>query len=196
MDWVAQLYLAKFFMEIITCNTSKPSFCISSTYDTLPFVSNPKRCKLATKASCFLCNKDICTTSHILGACKVALSQGRFTFHHDSVLRIIITNIRSFIKNIKSTAPTLKQPTIIKFVKKRTRVKNKKSSPSEILHQTSDWVFLGDLDGTFSFPPHTAFTELRPDITIFFNKLKRVILIEFTCPCEKEHGGLAQHQSQ
>ena len=44
---------------------------------------------------------------------------------------------------------------------------------------------LGDLDDTFSFPPHIAFTELRPDITIFSNKLKRVILIELTCPCEE-----------
>ena len=127
------------------------SFCISSTYDPLPSPSNLKRWKLTTKASCFLCNKDTCTTSHILGACKVALSQGRFTFPHDNV----------------------------------TRVKNKNSSPSGILHQASDWVLLGNLDGSFSFTPHIAFTELRPDITIFSNKLKRVILIELTCPYEE-----------
>ena len=35
------------------------------------------------------------------------------------------------------------------------------------------------------FPPHIAFAELRPDITIFSNKLKRVIVIELTCPCEE-----------
>ena len=49
----------------------------------------------------------------------------------------------------------------------------------------SDWVLLGYLDGTFSFPPHITFTELRPGITVFSNKLKRVILIELTCPCKK-----------
>ena len=134
---------------------------------------------------CFLCKKDTCTTSHILGACKVALSQGRFTFRHDNVLRIIISNIRSSIKTIKSSVPSSKQPIKIKFVKKGTIVKTKNSSPSGLLHQASDWVLLGDLDGTFSFPPHIAFTELRPDITIFSNKLKRVILIELTCPCEE-----------
>ena len=47
---------------------------------------------------------------------------------------------------------------------------------------------LGDLDGTFSFLPHIAFTELRSNIFIFIlyfysykifsNKLKIVILIE------------------
>ena len=70
-------------------------------------------------------------------------------------------------------------------MKKGTRVKNKHSSPSGILHQASDWVLLGDLEDTFSFPPHIAFTELRPDITTFSNKPKRIILIELTCPYEE-----------
>ena len=36
---------------------------------------------------------------------------------------------------------------------------------------------------TFFFPPRIAFTKLRPDIIIYSNKLKSVILIELTCPC-------------
>ena len=60
-------------------------------------------------------------------------------------------------------------------MKKGNRVKSKQPSPIGILHQASHWVWLGDLDGTFSFPPHITFTELRPDITIFSNKLERVI---------------------
>ena len=158
------------------------SFCISSTYDTLSSPSNLKRWKLTTEASCFLCNNDTCTTSHILGACKVALGQGRFT--DENVLRIIISNIRSSVKTIKPSVPSSKQPIKIKLVRKGTKVKTKNSSPSGILHQASDWVLLGDLNGTFSFPHHIAFTELTSD-TIFSNKLKRVILIELTCPCEE-----------
>ena len=86
---------------------------------------------------------------HIFGACKVALSQGRFLFHHDSAIRIIIANIRYFIKNIKCNVPTSKQPIKIKFVNKGTSVKTKNSSHCGILHQASDWVLLGDLDDTF-----------------------------------------------
>ena len=183
--WVNYIQQNFSWKSLLAMPVNLSSFCISSTYDTLPSPSNLKRWKLTTEASCFLCNKDTCTTSHILGACKVALSQGRFTFRHDNVLRIIITNIRSSITNIKSTVPTSKQPIKIKFVKKGTRVKNKNSSPSRILHQASGWVLLGNLDGSFSFPSHIAFTELRPDITIFSNKLKRVTLIELTCPCEE-----------
>ena len=77
--------------------------------------------------------------------------QGRLTFHHDNVLRIIISNIRSSIKNIKSSVPTSMQPIKIKFVKKGTRVKKQNSYPSRILHQASGWFFLRDLDGTFLF---------------------------------------------
>ena len=89
------------------------------------------------------------------------------------------------MKNIKSTVSTSKQAIKIKFVKKGTRVKNKNTFLRGILHQGSDWVLLGDLDGSFSFPPHIVFTELRPDTTIFSINLKRVIHIELTCPCEE-----------
>ena len=113
------------------------SFCISLTYDTFPSPSNLKRWKLTTKASCFLCNKDRCTTSDILGVCKVALSQERFTFHHDNVLSTIINNRRCSIKTIKPTVPTLKQSIKIKFINKGTRLKNNQPSPIGILHQAS-----------------------------------------------------------
>ena len=105
---------------------------------TLPFPSNLKKWYFTTEASHFLCNKDMCTASHILGACKVALRQKRFTLLHENVLRIIINNIRSSIKNIKPSLPTSKQPIKIKFVKRETRVKNKNSSPTGILYQASD----------------------------------------------------------
>ena len=112
----------KFLMEIITCNTSKPFFLLRIIiYDNLLSPSNLKRWKL----TCFLHKKYTCTTSHILGASKVALSQGRSTFCHGSVLRIIISNIRSFIKNIKSTVPASKQPIKIKFIRKELQQKSK-----------------------------------------------------------------------
>ena len=93
------------------------SICISLTYDTLPSPNS---------LTWSLCNEDISTVSHILAVFKVALSQGRFTFHHANIVRIIITNIRSFIKNIKSTVPTLKQLIKRKYVKKGSRVKKQK----------------------------------------------------------------------
>ena len=54
-----------------------------------------------------------------------------------------------------------------------------------MLHRASNLVLLGDLDCTFFFRPYIAFTELRPDITILSNKLKRLVYIELTYLCEE-----------
>ena len=72
------------------------SFCLGATYDTLPSPSNLHRSKISTESSCHLCKKNICTTAHVLGACKVSLKQGRYTYRHDAVLRIIVDEIKSF----------------------------------------------------------------------------------------------------
>ena len=52
-------------------------------------------------------------------------------------------------------------------------------------HHESDWVLLADLNSNYCFQVHIAFTQLRPDITIFSNNLRKVILIELTCPCKE-----------
>ena len=157
------------------------SFCLASTFDTLPSPTNLKRWIITTEAVCTLCSKDVCTTTHILGACKVSLQQGRYTFRHDTVLRKVIESLKSFILNIKQAVPE----SSIKFVKKGTKVPHKRTPPVGILHQASDWVLLADIDSNYCFPIHIAFTQLRPDITIFSNVLRKVILIELTCPCEE-----------
>ena len=62
---------------------------------------------------------------------------------------------------------------------------HKKTHPFGILDHASDWVLLADLDSNYCFPIHIVFTQLRPDITIFSNALRKVILIELPCPCEE-----------
>jgi hypothetical protein len=46
-------------------------------------------------------------------------------------------------------------------------------------------MLLADLSDNYVFPSHIALTSLRPDIVIYSNASKRVILIELTCPCEE-----------
>ena len=81
------------------------SFCLASTYDTLPFPTNLKRCRITTETKCILCSKNVCTTAHILGACKVSLLQGRYTFRYDTVLHQDIAALKTFISNIKVAVP-------------------------------------------------------------------------------------------
>ena len=81
------------------------SFCLASTFDTLPSPTYLKRWRITTEVVCTLCSKDVCTTAHILGACKVSLQQGRYTLRHDIVLCKIIECLKSFILNIKQSVP-------------------------------------------------------------------------------------------
>ena len=78
-----------------------------------------------------------------------------------------------------------KEPNFIKFVKKGTNVKQKKTPHVGSLHQSVDWIFIADLNKKCNFLLHIVCTELRPDITINFNSAKKVILIDLTCPCEQ-----------
>ena len=138
------------------------SFCLASTYDVLPSPSNLKRWRICTESSCFLCSKVICTTAHVLGACKVSLTQGRFTFRHDSVLSELASILSSFIKAFPPTPP--KRLIKLAFVKAGKSVSKSKVKPTGILHLASDWAIVSDLQNSYIFPGHIALTSLRPDI--------------------------------
>ena len=53
-----------------------------------------------------------------------------------------------------------------------------------ILLYALDWILLVHRNSN-CFPVYIAFTQLRSDITILSNILRKVILIELTCPCEE-----------
>ena len=169
--------------DILATPPNLLSFCLSSTYDVLPSPNNLKRWHICTESSCFLCNKEVCTTAHVLGGCQSSLNQGRFTFRHDSVLKELAETLKVFLSELPSTPP--KKVNKISFVKKGSFVPKSKYKPTGILHLTDDWVLLSDLDSSYVFPGHIAVSSLRPDIVIFSNSLKRVVLVELTCPCEE-----------
>ena len=60
------------------------SFFLGFTYDTLSSPTKLKRWRITAETMCTLCSKDVCPTAHILGACKVSLIQGRYTFRYDT----------------------------------------------------------------------------------------------------------------
>ena len=128
------------------------SFCLASTYDTLLSPTNLKRQRITTEAMCTKCIKDVYTAAHIIG-CKVSLQQGRYTFRPDTGLHIVIEALKTFILNMKEA--------------KGAKVPRKSIPPVGILHHVSDWVLLADLSSNCCFPVQIAFTQLRPDFTIF-----------------------------
>ncbi|GFO15296.1 reverse transcriptase [Plakobranchus ocellatus] len=62
------------------------SFLIRSVYDLLPSNVNLVRWGKKDDPTCPLC-KGRQTTEHVLSSCKVALSQGRYTWRHNRVLQ-------------------------------------------------------------------------------------------------------------
>ena len=77
------------------------SFCLGATFETLPSSSNLKRLRLITESCWFLCGKSIFTLAHILGACKIALHQGRFSFRNDKVLCELVVTLKNFLSSYK-----------------------------------------------------------------------------------------------
>ncbi|XP_057316863.1 uncharacterized protein LOC130657891 [Hydractinia symbiolongicarpus] len=147
-----------------------PSFCIGATYDTLP--------------SCTLCKKPSFNVSHILGACKLALSQGRFTYRHDIVLRVLVTAIQKFLSDYEPAKPSRCHK--ISSVRAGKRLPTKRRSKIQgILHLASDWRLLSDLDSTLIVPPYLAVTQLRPDTPLTSAMTKTVIILELICSCEE-----------
>ena len=90
--------------SLMTMPTNLSSFCLSSTYHTLPSPTKLKKWRIATEEMCTLCSKCVCSTAHILGACCVSLQQTRYRFDHDTVLCKVTEALNTFILNIKEGA--------------------------------------------------------------------------------------------
>ena len=70
-------------------------------------------------------------------------------------------------------------------MKKGAKVPRKGTSPVGTWHHASDWVLLVDFNINYCLPVPIAFTQLRTDITMSSNHLKKIILIELLCLCEE-----------
>ncbi|XP_057297819.1 uncharacterized protein LOC130628789 [Hydractinia symbiolongicarpus] len=127
--------------ELLSLPQSLSSFCIGATYDTLPSPTNLVKWVIQNDKSCTLCKKPSCNVSNIFGACKLALSQGRFTYRHHTVLRVLVTAIQKFLPNYEPAKPSRCHK--ICFFLAGTRLPTKKRSKIQgILHLASDWRLL------------------------------------------------------
>ena len=63
-------------------------FLLRAVYDLLPTPSNLARWGLIPEPDCPLCGKR-CTLERVLSSCNISLSQGRYTWRHDQVLKAL-----------------------------------------------------------------------------------------------------------
>ena len=118
------------------------------------------------------------TPSH---SSKLIACDDSVTFRHDSVLKVLVSELHSFLASPHVPNTSSKW---INFVKEGTVPKKTKKITPGILHYASDWILLNDLN-KLVVPSFIAVTTLRPDILIFSVSSKTVVLIELTCPCEE-----------
>jgi hypothetical protein len=159
-------------------------FLVKSTLDVLPTPANLRRWWNSSSNKCPLCN-GYGSMKHILSFCKVGLNQGRLTWRHDSILRILMSAL-------KSKAASSKKSTLPYHVRNRVGFVSASSgrvyvSQNKVrrnfFSDADDWNFVADLDNEdYMFPPHIAITRLRPDIVFYSESLKKVAIVELTVP--------------
>ncbi|XP_057310055.1 uncharacterized protein LOC130648052 [Hydractinia symbiolongicarpus] len=125
--------------NLLSLPQSLSSFCIGATYDTLPSPINLLKWRIQNDKSCTLCKKPSCNVSYILGACKLALSQGRFTYRHDRILRVLVTAIQKFLSDYEPAKPSRCHK--ISFVPAGKRLPTKKRSKFKV---SFTWPLIGD----------------------------------------------------
>ena len=79
--------------DIIRASDDQLKFLIKSVYDLLPTPANKNRW-FNTEERCLLCGNNA-TLAHILSGCKIALSQGRYKWCHDKVLKEIANAVQT-----------------------------------------------------------------------------------------------------
>ena len=165
-------------------------FMLSAVYGTLVTPALVAKWSEEEDGMCKLCTDKLGTVPHILAGCPVALSQGRYRWRHDKVLKQIAEQVTFHCERRANKKKGASVPgKSIEFVPAGRRViegKGKREvSEFGLLSGATDWTVLADLDKQLKFPSEIALTRLRPDLVIFSKASKRVIWWELTVPSEE-----------
>ena len=160
----------------------KLKFLIKAVYDLLPTPANKNKW-FETNEMCLLCGENG-TLNHILAGCKVALSQGRYKWRHDKVLKELAAAVQRMINENKDRKDEEKRE--ILFIKAGEKAEASKSIQQEsILSSAKDWRMSVDLGEKLKIPAYVAETNLRPDIIVLSTETKQMAIIELTVPTEE-----------
>lgn len=132
-----------------------------------------------------LCHSQNASLHHILSGCKVALTQGRYGWRHDRVLRKLAEAPEERRTEANGSSPGTSQRTI-HFVKQGGKPPSPSKNPQSFLSAGGEWNMRADLDRQLKFPQEITATSLRPDIVLCSTAAKTFIMVELTVPWEEE----------
>ena len=157
---------------------SRTKFLVKMVYDQLPSPANLHVWGKTETPNCPLCPEKR-SLQHILSSCKTALAEGRYRWRHDKVQEaLIITEALQRNKFVPGKR-------VIKFVKLGTTANEKPKVAQSILSSASDWQLRVDIGKQLKFPAQITTSRLRPDIIIYLDSTKQIILVELTAPWEE-----------
>ena len=167
--------------DIIKTSEESLSFLVKAVYDLLPTPANKNRW-FKQEEKCKLCGQDG-TLNHILSGCRVALSQGRYTWRHNKVLKEVVNSISTRMKeNVKKEIKPRKTMAFIKEGEKSNQ--NPRNTIDSFFDSAKDWTLSVDLERQLKIPIEVTITNLRPDIIVFSKKTKQLGVVELTVPSE------------
>jgi hypothetical protein len=185
LDWNEQIKFS---------SSEEIKFVMDNQCGLCPSPSNLIKWGYKVSASCGLCKKKSATTLHILNNCVVALRQGRYTWRHDNVLRVLQLKLKKLVirankgklqRGVKQTHFVKaggEQPYLPKFQPPDFDLRNR----GILLCRHRDWKLEIDFNKSMIFPPCTGvITKSRPDIVIYSKSGKEIIMAELTCPIEE-----------
>ena len=125
------------------------------------------------------------TTGHVLSSCKIALSQGRYTWRHNRVLQ----ELAAIISTAEGET-TLPNTNLLIFTTQggtkswHGRPVRTTNQIKCLLDDCDDWDVSADLPERDSHPSIIKETRLRPDIVIHSASVQQLIMVELTVPYE------------
>ena len=155
----------------------RASFTIRAAYDVLPSPANLSQW-YGEDPTC----PSPATLRHILVGCKTCLTQGRYTWRHNQVLRCLAAVLEGQRTGVNALPPPSSRWKPTPFVREgQTSLATIRADTGQ-LGRARDWKLLADLDKKLCFPPEIASTNLRPDLVLWSPSLKIVHIIELTVP--------------
>ncbi|GFR89973.1 guanylate cyclase [Elysia marginata] len=183
-NWDSAIQRSLTWKDIWQMAPLRISFLIRSVYDLLPSNANLVRWGKKDDPTCPLCHGRQ-TTEHVLSSCKVALSQGRYTWRHNRVLQELALVISTAKGQSNPPSPNFTIFTTEGGARKWCGRSNTASNQRKgLLDGCDDWEVSADLPEWDKHPEVIRRTTLRPDIVIHSPSTQQVIMVEWTVPYE------------
>lgn len=172
--------------ELWSMESSRLSFIVRATYDVLPSPTN-LHLWYGEDPACLQCAAPA-NLKHILVGCKTSLTQGRYTWRHNQVLKCLAAEIENKRATTNAMPPNAQTTFTRKttFMREGEKRRTKPSPPDPgPLSAARDWEMRTDLSQRLTFPPEIVVTNLRPDLVLWSKSCRRVFIVELTVPWEE-----------